>query len=244
EGEGLVMTAPRPHSLLERANISQGTPPSGSLTPIQAEVDTAVSEFFGPSHSTPVSTFTEIDRISGRINQVGAVLGFVSLMASFSNRTRPFSSAAIRLLSTPTVSGLLLASGGYSLVRQAPHTLHAGLRVFGSYEGDTRHSRLKDLLEGGAFGVGALGIAMGAGSFVVGGKKFFAVRQAQLESGVSRPAANQTAYMQADAARRAFQDPDAWIVLARGSTRLTTLERFRIERAADITQWTLPGGPG
>jgi Asp-tRNA(Asn)/Glu-tRNA(Gln) amidotransferase A subunit family amidase len=229
-------------NLSDRGDL-QRDPSNQPLTPLQALVDEGVGDFFGPQDFYRRSSDSTFDRVVGGVNQAAAVIGLVSILCSYAKPLRPLSAAGIGFLSRPRVAGFLLITGGLSLLRQAPYAYEAGGRLFGSYPADSKHSRITDLLEVGGWSVGALGILVGAGSFVAGELKYLKTREMLLsEEGMALSYARQKAWMRGDGVRRAFNDPETWEQLARGNLNLSTTQRDWIIRASRLTNHALLGG--
>jgi Asp-tRNA(Asn)/Glu-tRNA(Gln) amidotransferase A subunit family amidase len=231
-------------NLLERGNL-QSSLSGQPLTPLQTLVDEGVGGFFGTSTGIGKNLSSDFlpDRVAGLINQTGAIIGLASILCSPFRRLRPFAAAGLNLLSKPGVAGLLLVSGGYSLIRQAPHVYGAAGRLFGSYSSDSQHSRLRDLLEVGGYGIGALGILVGAGSFVAGGVTYKNLRGKLLSEGASMGYAERTAFIEGDAVRRAVQDPEVWwIQYSRSHPTFSAAQRNWITGAGKFTNMSLLGG--
>lgn len=171
------------------------------------------------------------------INHAGALLGLATMACSYVRPLRPLAAAGISLLSKPSVSATLLATGAYILVKQAPE---AGAAVGRLWNGeDAAHSTFGDMLTVSGFALGILGTGVGVTSFGLGARTFRSTRQLALAEGYSSSAANRIAWYQGDAVRRAVHDPEVWVQFARGSTHLKTWQRTLLSRAGSLTDFSL-----
>lgn len=191
--------------------------------------------------SSTSSFHNPLGEIAEKLNQTGAVLGLASVVCSFIPPLRPIGVLGINFLSAPPVAAALLASGAYSIYHQIPQTSAAFGRLFTSYS-NSSHSRFEDLLQVCGFGVGALGIWVGASSFTLGGKTYLATRRQLLAEGFAPLEASRTAYLRADAVRRAVQDPEIWTQFARGNVALSTAQREFLLRSGHVSEAILLGG--
>lgn len=217
--------------LLDRAREAYPT----RLTHAQIGMDGAVYEastFFINNSSS-----SNFDFYCGRINQSAAFINALSLLSTFVPVLRSFTAGGIRLLSSAKVSALLLFTGSQALYQQAPHAGSALRNIF-----SRRESSWKDYLELSSFAVGSLATLVGAGSFVVGAKGYFFWRKSFQTEGVIPSIAHEKAWLRADAARRAFHDPQIWQQFAREYPDLSRTSRFLIFQSGQWTNRILLGG--
>lgn len=178
-----------------------------------------------------------VDSAAQNINHAGALLGLATIACSYIRPLRPLAAAGVSLLSKPSVSATLLASGAYVLVRQSPEARAALGRLWSG--GDAAHSGFGDVLTVSGFALGVLGTGVGFASFGLGARTFRNTRQVALAEGYSSSAANRIALYQGDAVRRAVHDPEVWVQFARGSTQLRAWQRTLLARAGVFTDRSL-----
>jgi len=214
-----------------------GSPQNTSPTHTPTILERRAEYMDGPS-----SPLFRLDQLTNDINQAGAVIGVLSLFCSYIRPLRPLSALGIGVLSNPGVAFTLLVSGGYSLYRQTPYAFEAFGRIAGSYPDKSPNSRAEDMLSVAGYGLGALGFAVGANSFIQGGRAYSGYLS-QLESkGVPTLLARQIAWKKADSLRRAFQDPEVWVLFARSSPELSESRRLLYSRLGKFTNHALLEG--
>jgi len=216
----------------------------GGLAPdlrsrVQGKLDVLLGRGnFGNRAEGFLRSSVSLEGIAGGVSQTGALLGLATIACSFIRPLRPLAAGGVQLLSHPTVSATLLASGGYLLVRSAPEAWAAGDRLISGNYRDSRRSLSEDGLFLSGWFLGALGIGVGAASFGMGARSFTAARQAALAEGFSGSEASAVAYIRADAVRRAVQDPEIWTQYARSATNLNSWQRLLLGEAG---RWTSRG---
>ncbi len=196
----------------------------------------------GEVSSTHSVSQNPLDLFCNSVNQGAAFLSLLSLLSTFVRPLRPLSAAGIRILSAPPVSALLLATGTYALAHQMPYAVSAFSRLSKEDYSDSKQNRLQDVVELASFGIGSLATLVSLGSFVLGGRSYLNMRRALSAEGLFSPLAHRSAWMQADAVRRAFHDPQIWMQYSREALNLNAFQRSLIYQVGKWNNRLLIGG--